>query len=178
MIGGVIIAVTCLFQSDIKFLIALSSVAHISIVIARALTFSGWGINRALLVIIGHGFCSSGLFCAANIVYERVNSRSLYLLKGLRAIIPSFSIIWFILCTSNIAAPPSLNLLGEIIRMLSIYSFSSILLIALIILTFLSASYSLYLFRQTQHGKSSTNLKIGPLLLYVNDYYYSGIEFH
>lgn len=159
LLGGIIIAITCLFQSDIKFLIALSSVSHISLVIARALTFTSWGVNRALIIIIGHGFCSSGLFYLANMSYERLNSRSLLTLKGLYTAIPSFSIIWFLICTSNISAPPSLNLLGEITGIIAIYSWSSYLTPALILLVFLSAAYSLYLFSQTQHGKLSINIK-------------------
>lgn len=159
LVGGVIIAFTCLYQTDIKFLIALSSVVHISLVVARALTFSNWGINRAQIIIIGHGFCSSGLFCIANIIYERINSRSLLLLKGLATFIPSFYVIWFIICTSNIAAPPSLNLLGEITGISAVYSWSTILIRILILLVFLSAAYSLFLFRQTQHGKPSSNVK-------------------
>lgn len=65
--------------------------------------------------MLAHGLCSSGLFCLTNIVYERLGRRSLYLSKGLLNIIPRFSLWWFLLSSSNIAAPPSLNLLGEIL---------------------------------------------------------------
>lgn len=163
LVGGVLIAFICLAQTDIKFLIALSSVAHIALVIARILTFSAWGTNSAQFTIIGHGFCSSGLFFLANTVYERINSRSLFILKGLQTSLPSFSIIWFLLCTANIAAPPSLNLLGEINGVASVFSWSLSLSLALALLVFLSAAYSLFLFRQTQHGKiSSSNNSINP----------------
>lgn len=151
--GGVLIALICVFQSDIKFLIALSSVAHISLVLASLLTFASWGINGAQFIIIGHGFCSSGLFFIANTIYERINSRSFFLIKGLQTIIPSITLIWFLLCTSNIAAPPSLNLLGESRRISSISRWSFNLIPLLIMLVFLAAAYSLFLYRQTQHGK-------------------------
>ncbi|RXG55824.1 NADH-ubiquinone oxidoreductase chain 4 [Armadillidium vulgare] len=84
---GAIIAVFCIFQTDIKLLIALSSVAHISI-----------GINGAQFIIIGHGFCSSGLFCIANISYERINTRSLFIIKGLQTSIPVIRIQQHTLC--------------------------------------------------------------------------------
>lgn len=153
IVGGVLVAFICLFQTDIKFLVALSSVAHIAIVIARVLTFSSWGINGAQFIIIGHGFCSSGLFFLANSIYERIRSRRLYLLKGLQTFIPPITLIWFILCTSNIAAPPSLNLLGERMSISSILPWAYLLFLPLILLTFLAAAYSLFLYRQTQHGK-------------------------
>lgn len=91
--GGVLAGLICVLQRDIKFLIALSSVAHMSLVFAGVLTFSLWGTNRAILIIIGHGFCSSALFCLANMVYERMGSRSLYLLKGSYSILPGFTLI-------------------------------------------------------------------------------------
>ena len=120
--GGLIIAFICTLQTDVKFLIALSSVAHISLVISGALTFSYWGTNGAQFIMIGHGFCSSGLFFISNVTYERLNTRRLFLLKGLQSVTPVLAIGWFILRTSNIAAPPSLNLLGEITRIISIFS--------------------------------------------------------
>lgn len=64
--------------------------------------------------MIGHGLCSSGLFCLANIVYERVGSRRLLINKGLMNFIPRIALWWFLLRIGNIGAPPSLNLLGEI----------------------------------------------------------------
>lgn len=151
--GGSIIAIICIFQNDVKLLIALSSVSHIAIVIRGILTLSYWGVNGAQLIIIGHGFCSSGLFCIANIAYERTNSRRFFIIKGIQTILPVISIIWFLLCTSNIAAPPSLNLLGEINSITSLYSWSHYTFILLTVLVFIAAAYSLFLFRQTQHGK-------------------------
>nr|AKG95398.1 NADH dehydrogenase subunit 4 [Trachelipus rathkii] len=157
--GGVLVSLVCLFQSDIKFLIALSSVAHMSLVMAGALTFSSWGINGAQFIMIGHGFCSSGLFCIANMIYERTNSRSLFLLKGLQSLSPSLAMMWFLLCTSNMAAPPTLNLLGEMNSITSIFSWNLSLALILSMLVFMSACYSLFLFSQTQHGKTPSLLK-------------------
>jgi len=64
--------------------------------------------------MVGHGLCSSGLFCLANINYISAHSRSLVLVKGMIGLIPRLRMIWFLLVSSNMAAPPSLNLLGEI----------------------------------------------------------------
>lgn len=157
--GRVIIASICTFQRDVKFLIALSSVAHIAMVIAGILSLSRWGINGALYIIVGHGFCSSGLFCIANIIYERTNSRRLFIIKGIQTTLPVLRIGWFLMCTSNIAAPPSLNLLGEINTIIALFSWSPYLSVLLAISVFLAAAYSLFLYRQTQHGKLPTNTK-------------------
>lgn len=88
LVGGVLIRLLCLRQVDIKSLIAYSSVVHIRIVLSGLIIFSWWGLIGGVVVIVGHGLCSSGLFCLANIVYERVGRRRLLISKGLLSFIP------------------------------------------------------------------------------------------
>ena len=114
MVGGALVSLICLRQTDIKALIAYSSVAHMGLVLAGIGSLSAWGFRGAVVVMVGHGLCSSGLFCLANIVYERLGSRSLYIRKGLLNFMPRIGLWWFLLRIGNIAAPPRLNLLGEI----------------------------------------------------------------
>nr|AOY39443.1 NADH dehydrogenase subunit 4 [Derodontidae sp. BMNH 899913] len=158
LIGGFIISLICLRQSDMKSLIAYSSVSHMSLVISGILTFNYWGFCGSLIMMLGHGLCSSGLFCLSNILYERLMSRSLYLNKGLINLLPSLSLFWFLLVSSNMAAPPSLNLMGEIMLINSIVSFSYLSIIFLMLLSFFSAGYSLFLFSFSQHGKINSTI--------------------
>nr|AML26734.1 NADH dehydrogenase subunit 4 [Histeridae sp. BMNH 1274741] len=153
LVGGMIVALICLNQSDIKSLVAYSSVSHMGLVLAGLMTMHYWGFLGALIMMVAHGLCSSGLFCLANFSYERLNSRSLYLNKGMINIMPSFALWWFLLCASNMAAPPSLNLLGEIILINTLVGFSLLNMIFLSLVSFFSAAYSLYLYSFTQHGK-------------------------
>lgn len=153
LLGGFIIRLICLRQLDLKSLIAYSSVAHISIVLRGLITIMLWGLTSSYTLIIAHGLCSSGLFCLANINYERVHRRSLLINKGLINFIPSITLWWFLLCRSNIACPPTINLLGEIGLLNRIISWSWISIIILRLLSFFRAAYSLYLFSYTQHGK-------------------------
>jgi NADH-ubiquinone oxidoreductase chain 4 len=120
LFGGIILSLLCLRQRDIKALIAYSSVVHIGIVIAGRITLFSVGVVGAYVLIVGHGLCSSGIFCLANLRYERRGSRSLLMNKGLINILPVSSLIWFFLCSSNMSAPPSLNLLGELLLIISI----------------------------------------------------------
>lgn len=153
LLGGCVISLICLCQSDIKSLIAYSSVSHISIVIGGILSLNYWGFIGALIIIIAHGLCSSGIFCLANINYERVNSRSLFLNKGIINLIPRISLFWFLLRSSNMAAPPSFNLLGEIILINSLVSWNLYLMLIVGFISFIGAGYCLYLFSYSQHGK-------------------------
>nr|UXP34518.1 NADH dehydrogenase subunit 4 [Monolepta hieroglyphica] len=152
LIGGFFVSLICIRQSDMKSLIAYSSVSHMGLAFSGILTLNIWGSYGCLVMMVAHGLCSSGLFCLANIMYERIHSRSLYLNKGLLNIIPSLSLWWFLLISSNMAAPPSFNLLGEIMLINSIIGYSSFSMIFLSLMSFFSAVYSLFLYSYTQHG--------------------------
>uniref|UniRef100_A0AAU7YT45 NADH-ubiquinone oxidoreductase chain 4 n=1 Tax=Rhaphidophora duxiu TaxID=3229864 RepID=A0AAU7YT45_9ORTH len=152
LVGGILVSFVCLRQTDLKALIAYSSVAHMGIVLGGLMTMSYWGFCSSYTLMIAHGLCSSGLFCLANISYERLGSRSLLINKGLMNFMPSMTLWWFLLSSSNMAAPPSLNLLGEIGLLNSIVSYSWITMIFLMLLSFFSAAYTLYLYSYSQHG--------------------------
>uniref|UniRef100_A0AAU7NIC1 NADH-ubiquinone oxidoreductase chain 4 n=1 Tax=Solus parvifenestratus TaxID=1108703 RepID=A0AAU7NIC1_9NEOP len=152
LIGGFYISLKCFCQVDVKSLIAYSSVAHMSMVIGGIMVMNYWGYMGSFILMIGHGLCSSGMFCLANINYERLHSRSMYINKGLMNFMPSMSLWWFLLLSSNMAAPPSLNLMGEISLINSLMSWSYFSMILLMLISFFSAGYSLYLFSYTQHG--------------------------
>nr|YP_009919145.1 NADH dehydrogenase subunit 4 [Triatoma huehuetenanguensis]QMP96789.1 NADH dehydrogenase subunit 4 [Triatoma huehuetenanguensis] len=150
--GAFLVGFLCLYQIDIKSLIAYSSVAHMGLVLCGIFSMNSWGLCGSLVLMIGHGLCSSGLFCLANIIYERVLSRSLVVNKGLIVFMPSLSLFWFILSSNNMASPPSLNLLGEIMLINGIMSWSSLSLVFLGFSSFLSCCYSIYLYSYVQHG--------------------------
>lgn len=152
LLGGILLSLNCLRQIDLKSLIAYSSVVHIGIVLGGIFTIFYWGILNSYLIMIAHGLCSSGLFCLANIVYERLGSRRLLINKGLLTFIPSLTLWWFLLCSRNISAPPSLNLLGEIGLINRLVSWSYLTIILLFFFSFFSACYCFYLFSFSQHG--------------------------
>nr|QYB20507.1 NADH dehydrogenase subunit 4 [Luehdorfia chinensis]WJL98127.1 NADH dehydrogenase subunit 4 [Luehdorfia chinensis] len=153
LVGGFYISLKCYCQVDMKSLIAYSSVAHMSLVICGIMTLNYWGYLGSYIMMIGHGLCSSGMFVLANINYERLHSRSLFINKGLINFMPSMSLWWFLMMSSNMAAPPSLNLMGEISLINSLVSWSWLSMFMLILISFFSAGYSLYLYSYTQHGK-------------------------
>nr|DBA07045.1 TPA_asm: NADH dehydrogenase subunit 4 [Neodiprion lecontei] len=153
MMGGIYISLISMFQVDLKSLIAYSSIAHMMMMLSGLLTLMSWGIYGSYLLMISHGLCSSGLFCLVNIIYERLSSRSLFINKGLMNYMPSMCLWWFLLCSSNMAAPPSLNLMGEIMLINSLIMWSKMIFLLVIFLSFFSACYTLYLYSFTQHGK-------------------------
>nr|WNS64254.1 NADH dehydrogenase subunit 4 [Ficus subintermedia] len=152
--GGVLTSIICFRQVDLKSLIAYSSIGHMSLMLAGAFSNTSWGWGGALVLMISHGFCSSALFALANYTYEKSHTRSLMLSKGMLMLLPSLSLWWFMFCVMNMAAPPSINLLGEIMIFPSLMFSSMYFLPSLGLMSFLAALYSMYLFTSIQHGGS------------------------
>nr|YP_002970717.1 NADH dehydrogenase subunit 4 [Enithares tibialis]ACJ69542.1 NADH dehydrogenase subunit 4 [Enithares tibialis] len=152
LFGMAIVGFLCLYQVDMKSLIAYSSIAHMGMVICGIFTLNTWGLYGSLIMMIAHGLCSSALFCLANISYERLSSRSLYINKGLITFMPTMSLFWFLLVANNMACPPSLNLLGEIMLINSLVCWSMFSMLFIFISSFMSCCYSIYLYSYSQHG--------------------------
>nr|WQB38564.1 NADH dehydrogenase subunit 4 [Acanalonia sp.] len=159
LLGCLYISLFCLIQSDLKILVAYSSVCHMGVVISGLFTMMGWGILGSIIFMLGHGFVSSGLFFLIGIVYNRFSSRSFFILKGLLSIYPSLSMFWFFFCCLNMSCPPSINLFSEICLIMSLLAWSSKVFFFVFVILFLSACYSLTIFFMTQHGSYTGLLK-------------------
>ena len=151
LIGGAWIRVLCARQRDIKVLIAYSSVAHISLVIARFFTFSFIGLWASLRIIIAHAFSSSGIFLGANLMYLRSHTRIIFINKNVLNVLPLFSLFWFLLSIANMGGPPTFNLLSEIINIKLIINWSYSSILSLVLLTGMAVAYTLILYSITQH---------------------------
>jgi len=152
LIGGRILRIVCLINSDIKVIIAYSSVVHIALIIVNILSKNFWRINGTMIIILAHGLCSSGIFSCANIIYERSHSRRIILNKAKLNIFPMISRFWFLLCIANFGGPFTYNLLGEIILIINLNSIRSILLLIILIISFFSATYRIILYSNLQQG--------------------------
>ena len=157
LIGGGILGVLCIVQRDIKVVIAYSSVVHIALVIAGRLRLTKWGFEGVLIIILAHGVCSSGIFAAANIIYERRHSRRFFFNSGLLNRRAIFRIVWFVLIVANFGGPFTYNLLGEILLILNLSSLAINSLSVVLFLSFFSAAYRLILYRSTNQGQTGNN---------------------
>nr|UPL65424.1 NADH dehydrogenase subunit 4 [Sadoletus valdezi] len=160
MFGTFLVGFLCLCQLDIKSLIAYSSVSHMGLVICGIMSLNIYGYYGSLVLMLGHGLCSSALFALANIIYERSHSRSLYINKGFITFMPTISMFWFLFSINNMASPPSLNLLGEIYLINSLMSWDFYLFIFLGISSFMSCCYSIYMYSIIQHGSLFNGLML------------------
>jgi len=147
LLGSLKGSYSCLVRNDVKLRIALSSVVHIGFCVISLLALIDWGVKGALILILGHALCSSGLFFLCNILYQNYGSRSLILRKGLVNIFPLFGIVWFLICRVNISCPPSINLLREIIILSGIIGFGGFFFrLIIMFILFFRACYRLYIY--------------------------------
>nr|YP_010936685.1 NADH dehydrogenase subunit 4 [Nesidiocoris poppiusi]WKW91655.1 NADH dehydrogenase subunit 4 [Nesidiocoris poppiusi] len=156
--GMVIISIMCIYQVDMKSMIAYSSIVHMGMVISGLMTMTYWGYMGSVVLMVGHGLCSSGMFYMSGVYYERSSSRSLLMNKGLLTLSPSMCLFWFLLLVNNMASPPTLNLLGEIMLINSIISWLNISMFYLMFVSFFSCLYCIYLYSIISHGLVSHNL--------------------
>nr|YP_010397937.1 NADH dehydrogenase subunit 4 [Rasbora paucisqualis]UQJ79175.1 NADH dehydrogenase subunit 4 [Rasbora paucisqualis] len=143
----------CLRQTDLKSLIAYSSVSHMGLVAGGILIQTTWGFSGAIALMIAHGLTSSMLFCLANTTYERVHSRTMMLIRGLQMILPLTATWWFIANLANLALPPLPNLVGELTIITTMFNWSPWTIMITGMGTLITASYSLYMFLMTQRGQ-------------------------
>nr|WNH17859.1 NADH dehydrogenase subunit 4 [Gymnothorax elegans] len=148
----------CLRQTDLKSMIAYSSVSHMGLVAAGILIQTPWGFTGAIILMIAHGLVSSALFCLANTNYERTHSRTLLLARGLQMILPLMATWWFIASLANLALPPLPNLMGELMIIISMFNWSPFTIILTGLGTLITAGYSLYMFLMTQRGPTPNHI--------------------
>uniref|UniRef100_UPI0030E01537 NADH dehdrogenase subunit 4 n=1 Tax=Henricia reniossa TaxID=2053902 RepID=UPI0030E01537 len=150
--GSLITSIICLRQTDLKALIAYSSVGHMSLVASGIFSISLTGTNGALILMIAHGLVSSALFCLANLNYERNNTRTLSITRGFSLISPALATWWLITCASNLGLPPTPNLIGELLILSSIINWNISSAPIITLATVFSAIYSLLIFNNTNNS--------------------------
>lgn len=156
--GMIITSSTCLRQTDLKSLIAYSSVSHIALVIIASLIQTPWSFTGAIILIIAHGLTSSILFCLANSNYERTHSRIILLSRGLQTLLPLIAFWWFAANLTNLALPPTINLIGELLVIITSFSWSHVTIILTGLNILITALYSLYILVTTQRGTLTSHI--------------------
>nr|QGS65156.1 NADH dehydrogenase subunit 4 [Tigriopus kingsejongensis] len=153
--GGVVVSALCLGESDLKVLIAYSSVGHMSMVAGGCLIQSALLASSSAMIMISHGFASSGLFAGANCFYKGTGSRNMLLNSGWGSVSPQLTYLWFLGIAVGMATPPCAGFFGEIFSMAGFLGVSSGTFIMLGLLAFLGVAYSIGLFSSVHSGTGS-----------------------
>jgi proton-translocating NADH-quinone oxidoreductase chain M len=141
-------------QTDIKRIIAYSSIAHINFALLGYFSLNIYGLIGGLILIISHGIISTALFFLIGILYIRHHTRLLYYYSGLVQTIPLFTSFLFIFIISNFSFPLTSNFIGEILVLLGLSTdLQIIILIITTITTFFTVVYILLLFNRLVFGQ-------------------------
>ncbi|YP_009684399.1 NADH dehydrogenase subunit 4 (mitochondrion) [Gopherus evgoodei] len=157
--GVIMTSSICLRQTDLKSLIAYSSVSHMGLVIASTLAQTQWSYTGAITLMIAHGLTSSMLFCLANTNYERTHSRTLLLTRNMQSLLPLMGLWWLLASLTNMALPPTINLMGELTIIVSLFNWSNITILVTGLGTLITATYTLYMLITTQWGETPSHMK-------------------
>lgn len=143
-------------QTDLKRIIAYSSVAHMNLVLLGLCSFTYAGIAGALLQSLSHGFVSAALFFLIGILYNRYHSRLLHYYSGLVHMMPLYVFFFFFFTFANIAMPLSSSFIGEFLLLNGIFESSGFLCFLSALGVIICGSYSLWLYNRMSFG----NLKL------------------
>ena len=146
-------SLSTLRTTNIKEIIAYSSVCHASVYILGAFSNTVAGIEGAIVLGIAHGFVSSALFIlVGGVLYERTGSLNIFYYRGMAQLMPLFSIFFMIFSLANCGTPLTLNFVGEFISLYGAFErlpLAGALACSSIVF---SAAYSIYLFHRISFG--------------------------
>ncbi|WP_176596027.1 MULTISPECIES: NADH-quinone oxidoreductase subunit M [Sphingobium] len=153
MVAVVYTSLVALVQSDMKKLIAYSSVAHMAIVTVGLFAFNQAGIEGAMMVMLGHGLVSGALFLCVGVIYDRLHTREIARYGGLSINMPKYAVLFMLFTMASVGLPGTSNFVGEFLSLMGIYQASS--WVALVCTTgiILGAAYMLYLYRRICYGE-------------------------
>lgn len=140
-------------QTDMKKLIAYSSVAHMGFVTMGIFTFNLQGIQGGLFQMISHGLVSGALFFCVGVVYDRMHTREIAFYGGLVKRMPMFAAFFLLFTMANVGLPGTSGFVGEILTMIGAYQVNPWIAAGAALGMILSAMYALHLYRETVFGE-------------------------
>lgn len=161
--------VTCR-QTDLKAIVAYSSVAHVSVIILGLFSNTVSGIEGGILFSLAHGFVSPALFImVGGILYTRYHTRVINYYRGVTLRMPIFSTLFFIFIIFNAGAPLSINFIGEFLSLAGIFENSPVVGSLAATGIVLSAIYSIFLYNRVSFLGFSPFFKPEEIKLTVNN---------
>ncbi len=173
-------SLVALAQTDMKKLIAYSSVAHMGFVTIGIFTFNEQGITGAMFQMISHGLVSAALFFCVGVVYDRLHTREINDYGGVADVMPNYAMFFMIMMLASVGLPGTSGFIGEILVLVGAYKASSSLAFFAATGLVLGATYMLWLYRRVVFGRAEkgevirmpalTNREIGilvPLTIFI-----------
>jgi proton-translocating NADH-quinone oxidoreductase chain M len=145
-------SITAVRQADFKRIIAYSSIAHMNFTIIGIFIIVTKSIAGSILVMLGHGLISTGMFFIVGILYDRHHSRLVRYYGGLVQVMPLLAVFFFIFTLGNIGFPGTFNFLGELLVMVGVIEQNIFVTLCIGLSILLGIFYSMWLFNRIIFG--------------------------
>ena len=152
VIAVVYTSLVALAQTDIKKLIAYSSVAHMGLVTIGIFVVNSQGLEGAMVQMISHGVVSGALFLCVGVIYDRMHTRDINFYGGLVNRMPIYATVFMIFMLGSVGLPGTSGFVGEFLVIVGAFQYSSIVVIGAASGVVLSAVYMLYLYKRIIFG--------------------------
>ena len=145
-------SLVALMQTDMKKLIAYSSVAHMGIVTIGIFTPNALGIQGSIIQMLSHGIVSGALFMVVGVVYDRIHSRDIDRYDGLAERMPAYALVFMIFMMASVGLPGTSGFVGEVLVIVGIFQVNSWVALFAASGMVLGAAYMLWLYRRAIFG--------------------------
>ncbi len=146
-------SLVALAQTDMKKLIAYSSVAHMGVVTIGIFTINAQGVSGALFQMLSHGIVSAALFLCVGVVYDRVHTREIARYGGLADRMPVYALTFLLFTMASIGLPGTAGFVGEFLVLIGAYEVNFWLALLGSLGMILGAAYMLYLYSRVVFGR-------------------------
>ncbi|MAO00535.1 NADH-quinone oxidoreductase subunit M [uncultured Roseovarius sp.] len=145
-------SLVALAQSDMKKLIAYSSVAHMGYVTMGIFAANQQGVDGAIFQMLSHGFISGALFLCVGVIYDRMHTREIDAYGGLVNRMPAYALIFMFFTMANVGLPGTSGFIGEFLTLVGIFQVNTWVAAVATTGVILSAAYALWLYRRVVMG--------------------------
>ena len=145
-------SLVALAQSDMKKLIAYSSVAHMGFVTIGIFTLTEQGIAGAMFQMISHGLVSAALFFSVGVVYDRLHTRDISAYGGVAAVMPRYAVFFMFMMLASVGLPGTSGFVGEMLVLIGAWKASTWVAFFTATGLVLGATYMLWLYRRVMFG--------------------------
>jgi NADH-quinone oxidoreductase subunit M len=152
LIGIVYGAVVALIQTDVKRLVAYSSVSHLGFVVLGAFAFTVEGLSGGVLQMVNHGLSTGALFLLVGMLYDRTHTRDLGKMGGLARTMPVLAGVFLFVALSSIGLPGLNGFVGEFLVLLGTFVVNKAFAVIAVTAVVLAAIYLLWAYQRAMHG--------------------------
>ncbi len=158
LIAIVYISMVALAQTDMKRLIAYSSIAHMGFVTLGLFVFNKMAVEGAIIQMISHGFISGAMFLCVGVLYDRMHTRNMSDYGGVANTMPKFAAFMMFFAMANVGLPGTSGFVGEFLVILGVFQVNAWYAIIAGTTLILGAAYTLWMYKKAIYGAVNNDM--------------------